>query len=768
MADLTWYSKAKSDEVFATKAELAAAQLAGPGAAPDLSAYATKADMASADAALSSRIDGVKATADAALPAATASSTYATKAEVEEVRKAVPQPTPAPDLTPYAKKADTDAADGALGKRIDSVSAVASAAAPMSALAPYATTAAVAGTYATKEALSGYLKATDASDTYATKSDLAQAQLGGGAQAPDLSGLATKAEVRQADTALGARIDGVKATAEAALPATTAATTYATKADVSSADAALGQRIDTVSAKADAALPAATASTTYATKAEVSAARAAAEGALTDTAASAKYAAKADLSQYATTSSVSSTYATKEALTAATAPVAGLTSKVTAMETAVGKKADTTALVGFLPKAEATATYATKTDLEGVRAAIPQTPQEPDLSAYLRSSDAASTYATKASLADYVTRSDAGQQYATNENLQRELALKAGLTDLNDVTRRVDSLGAVLSPFKPGERYYSPVTYFWPDYYQKAPNVSKWGQILKFAGSLGIVILNRNSGNWDEFNVDFKKQAELALAAGAKRAVFYVKTQYLSAALPAGDPGRANVPDVDKYTEDYILGQIDKAKTQYGDVCQGVFLDETINGWGAQAGRVPAYKALIDRIRAKYGKDFLIVVNSGSNISEDMCKLDFDVCMMFEKDATAFLNEDPSTPILPDHMKAYPSTRWWAVVHGVTSENYRKVFDKADSLDIAHLYITDGQLREDPQRGGQWEPVGNPYANPPSDHIHELVVPWLKGYLPLKLEVDDLRSRPRILSLGKHEAVPTGTPAGTIIVRKEA
>ena len=151
-----------------------------------------------------------------------------------------------------------------------------------------------------------------------------------------------------------------------------------------------------------------------------------------------------------------------------------------------------------------------------------------------------------------------------------------------------------------------------------------------------------------------------------------------------------------------------------------------------------------------------------------MCKLDFDVCMMFEKDAAAFLVEDPGTPILPDHMKQYPSTRWWAVVHGVTSENYKSVFDKADKLGIAHLYITDGQLREDPQQGGQWAPVGNPYANPPSQHILDLTVPWLKGYLPLKLEVEELRSRPRVLSLGKHEQVPLGTPAGTIIVRKDA
>ena len=598
MADLTWYSKTRADQVFATKDEVTQLRQDTEKRLPDTSTLAKKSEMAEADLALGGRIDAVKATAEAAVPRTEAASTYTTKEEAQ-------------------------AESARLTRSIDSVRSTAEAAATKTELTEYATTSSVASTYATKESLSGYLKTDAAAERYATKEALAQAQLGGGAPAPDLSEFATKADVRQADDALGSRIDGVKATADAALPKDSAAATYATKSD---------------------------------------------------------------------------------------------------------------------------------------------------LSPYLRSADAASTYATKTALADYVTRSDADRLYTSNDNLQRELGQKAGLADLNDVTRRVDSLGAALSPFKPGERYYSPVTYFWPDYYDdgKPGKTSKWAQILKFAGSLGIVILNRNSGNWDEFNVDFKKQAALALAAGAKRAVFYVKTQYLAATLPGGDPGRDNVPDVDKYTEAYILSQIEKARTQYGDVCQGVFLDEVITGWGSQAGRIPAYKSLIDKIRAKYGRDFLIVVNSGANISEDMCKLDFDVCMMFEKDATAFLNEDPGTPILPDHMKAYPSTRWWAVVHGVTSENYRKVFDKADKVGIAHLYITDGQLRENPQQGGQWEPVGNPYANPPSSHILELVVPWLKGYLPLKLDVDVLRSRPVVISLGKHEAIPAGTPAGTIIVRKEA
>jgi hypothetical protein len=765
MADLTWYSREGADQRFLTKTEA--------------SSLATREESTQGDAALGSRIDAVKVTAEAALPSTTAASTYATKAEVESVRQSIPQVPAAPDLSGYATKSEMQAADTSLGQRIDSVSGVATAAATKAELAQYATTAAVAGTYATKESLAGYLKATDASDTYATKAALAQAQLGGNQNAPDLSGLATKVEMRQADSGLSARIDGVKKTADSALPKSEAASTYATKADLLNSGSSAERQINSVKAKADAALPAATAATTYATKSEVAAARSVAEGALPKTEAATKYAAKEDLAAYATSTSVASTYATKESLTSATAPIAGLSSKVSSLETAVGSKADSSALSGLLSKTEAESTYSTKVQAAAMGDSIRNARAVAD--AALPKTEAASTYATKADLAkvqaggggkadlsEYLTRDDAYSSFVQSSFLDRKLELYATLEALNETARRVDAMAKNTAPFRPGERYYSPVTYFWPDYYQKAPNVSKWGQILKFAGSLGIVILNRNSGNWDTYDKDFDAQAKLALAAGAKRAVFYVKTQYLAATLPAGDPGRNNVPDVDKYTEDYILGQVAKAKSQYGDVCQGVFLDETINGWGAQAGRVPAYKRLIDRIRTAYGKDFLIVVNSGSNISEDMCKLDFDVCMMFEKDASAFLVEDPGTPILPDHMKKYPSTRWWAVVHGVTSENYRSVFDKADKLSIAHLYITDGQLREDPQRGGQWEPVGNPYANPPSDHIHELVVPWLKGYLPLKLEVDELKTRPKVLSLGKREAVPSGTPAGTIIVRKDS
>lgn len=350
-------------------------------------------------------------------------------------------------------------------------------------------------------------------------------------------------------------------------------------------------------------------------------------------------------------------------------------------------------------------------------------------------------------------------RYLTKDEAAKTYGEKA---DVEDALRQTN-------PFKNGARYYSPVTYYWPDYYQdgKPGQFSKWAQTLKFRDNLGYVILNRNSGDWEAQEVDFQKQGELALGAGAKKVLFYIKTQY-GAAIHPDDEANRGIPNAAKFTKEYILEQLKRAKHWYGDLVQGVFLDEVINGWDARKDRLPWYKDLIDTIRRENGLDFVIAINTGSNISQEVCDLDFDVCMMFEGTASKFLEENPTSPILPDHMKAYPSTRWWAVVHSVTSENYQKVFDKADNLAISHLYVTDGFLVEDPQNGGQWHPVGNPYENPPGAEIRELIIPWLKGYLKLKLKVDNLKipEVPKMIVLGPDDPVPAGTPSGTVIVRR--
>ena len=658
--------------------------------------------------------------------------------------------------------------DASLGQRIDVVSAAAEAALPRS----------------------------EASQIYATKEALAQAQLGGGGQAPDLSAYATKSEMQAADTSLGSRIDSLASTVSAvstkadAAAARTDLSTYATKESLSAyltasdaetayakaadfrqhvadadgkfitrneltetystkqelrtyttqaastfAPASLAGEVASIKETADAALPKAVAATTYATKEELTKAQLAGDGKIPDlsgyvkTAQLGDYALKTELAQYARTSALSP----------------------------ISAKAD-----AALPKIEAAATYAT---IEAV------TEAKRIADAALPKIEATETYVTKG-------------DFETFKKTPGELTGYVQKGELTALERQIDALIADQSPFKAGARYSSPVTYYWPDYYNESKGTSKWAKALKAGSTLGIVILNKDSGNWDEKNVDFGKQAQLALSSGAKRAVFYVKTQYGVASLPSDDPARNGVPNPDKYTKEYILGQIAKFTGQYGEVVGGVFLDETINGWGAQAGRVAWYRDLIDSIRAEYGKGFYIVVNAGSNMSQDVCALDFDVAMMFEQDAAKFLNEDPNTPILPDHMRAYPSNRWWAVVHGVTKDNYKRVFEKADSLPIGHLYITDGVLVEDPNRGGQWEPVGNPYANPPSEQLIRLTSAWIRGTLELELTIEDLKAQiaelkkggggggaaPKnpFLVLGPNDPIPAGTPNDTVIIRKEA
>ena len=365
------------------------------------------------------------------------------------------------------------------------------------------------------------------------------------------------------------------------------------------------------------------------------------------------------------------------------------------------------------------------------------------------------TYLSKRSLDSvYLSQAAASQKYYTKQ--ETNIGLSGRVSNEMFATYRTE-VAKNLSPFKHGDRYYSPITYYWPDYYKdgKPGQTSKWAETLKFRDKLGYVILNRNSGDWTDYEKDFKRQGELALAAGAKRLLFYVKTQYGVASLAHDHPDRKGVPDPDKYTPEYIKQQIATAKKWYGDLVQGVFLDEMINGWGNSSDRIPWYRVLLHDIRKTYGSEFVIGVNTGTNISKEVCTLDFDVCMMFEGTAEKFLEENEQSPVLPSHMAEYPSTRWWATVHTTTEFNYKQVFSKADRLGIAHLYITDGVLVEDPNRGGQWEPIGNPYENPPSKNILDLVVPWLKGFLPLQQTVNDLPKNLAPIPLQPGRFVPT-------------
>ena len=566
---------------------------------------------------------------------------------------------------------------------------------------------------------------------------------------------ATKADVATSTSPLSGRVDALEGKVDAAASkeqladyATTVsvAQTYATKSEMTTADHALGVRIDGLSSKVDAAaskeqlgayLTRSDAEATYATKRALAEAQLGGGGK------------EPDLSGFATKQEMQS------ADSALSGRIDGLVEKADAAAT----KAE---LAGYLSTVEAATTYATKQEVTTSASALGG--RIDGLSSKV---DAA---ATKEQLGAYLTTEAAGATYATKSEVT---SVSTSLGARVDAMRKsVDLAVADQSPFRRGTRYYSPASYWWPDFYldqdDNPDTHSKWGQLLTMGDALGIVVLNRNSGDWSTFDKDFKEQGERALSAGARRCVFYIKTQYAVATLPEGDKAREGVPDAGKYTKEYILSQVKNAHDQYPGVCQGVFLDETINGWGEQASRVPFYQDLVSEIRRLYGKQFLIVCNAGSNISEAMVALDVDVYMTYEGTAEKFLKDDPASPLMPAHMASQPSIRWWAVVHDTTQENYQQVFARAESLGYGHLYVTDGKLVMG--QGGQWNPDVNPYQNPPSSWIQALLVPWIKGYLALYTEVLRLReaaAKVRLLVLGKNEQIPAGTPSGTVIVRKE-
>lgn len=298
--------------------------------------------------------------------------------------------------------------------------------------------------------------------------------------------------------------------------------------------------------------------------------------------------------------------------------------------------------------------------------------------------------------------------------------------------------------FKPGEHYYSPVTYTWPDFYNGAN--SKWAKFLEFGNTLGIVILNRSSGDWlsKRPDVDFATQGSMALSAGARRVSFYIKTRHgaMFEGMPVSYRDKiatnlnVDLSAITPFTEDFIIESARAVKNDYPDIPVNIFLDET-NPWiemDLQNKIIEAYVKLYNRLKRELGNDCLIIINPGSNTPASMMAA-CDVVLSYESNAAKYL--DPGTQwIHPEHYKGFPSWRFWHVIHGATPENIDAVFAKADSLGIGHLYVTDRTFKVG--GGSEDEPEENPYDKPPSQWVENRVKAWIGGTLPFEQRLSAL------------------------------
>lgn len=318
-----------------------------------------------------------------------------------------------------------------------------------------------------------------------------------------------------------------------------------------------------------------------------------------------------------------------------------------------------------------------------------------------------------------------------------------------------------------GQRNISMVTYYWPDYYNRDQpgKVSQWDKTLLFGDTLGIVILNKSSGNWgDKVDNDFLTQGKLAEAAGAKYVAFYLQTRYganSEFATPAYfERIRKNLnvsaDAVREDTEESILAQVRNIVAWYkkdgGLKKFAIFLDEVVNGWDdEQKAIMPYYKRLYGKIKEIAGQDTLVIINPGSNTRTEMMDA-CDIALTYESNAQKYIDAKV-TDIHPRHYDGMPSWRFWHVVHGITKDNVDSVFAKADKAGIGHLYATDRTFAVG--NGSEDEPDQNPYDKAPAEWVADRAKAWINNVLPFEQRVSQLETV-QVVN-GRAYSMPEGT-----------
>lgn len=303
-----------------------------------------------------------------------------------------------------------------------------------------------------------------------------------------------------------------------------------------------------------------------------------------------------------------------------------------------------------------------------------------------------------------------------------------------------------------GQRNISMVTYFWPDYYNRdqSGKVSQWDKVLQFGDTLGIVILNKSSGNWGtQVDNDFLTQGKLAEAAGAKYVAFYFQTRYganSEFATPAYfERIRKNLnvsaEAVHEDTEEAILAQVRNVvkwyKVQGGLRKFAIFLDEVVNGWDEeQKAIMPYYKRLYGKIKEIAGQDTLVIINPGSNTRVEMMDA-CDIALTYESNAQKYIDANV-TDIHPRHYDGMQPWRFWHVVHGITKDNVDAVFEKADKAGIGHVYATDRTFAVG--NGSEDEPDQNPYDKAPAEWVADRAKAWINNVLPFEQRVSQLET----------------------------
>lgn len=229
------------------------------------------------------------------------------------------------------------------------------------------------------------------------------------------------------------------------------------------------------------------------------------------------------------------------------------------------------------------------------------------------------------------------------------------------------SLAAVASPAASaaaGEQqrvaipsYFYPETQFSTDKY--------WSQMESASPTVGLAVINPDSGPGAAPNADYADQVASSEAAGLD-VIGYVYTSYANTSPDAnGDRTRtlaAAKADIDRYYAWYGASGLD-----------GIFLDEVTTAAGPDtnsctaanpsgaANPYPYYEELYGYIKAKGGK---VVLNPGTHPSECYMRAS-DIVVNFESAHATYANDYPANPAW---VSDYAPSRFWHLVYGSSGE----------------------------------------------------------------------------------------------------
>ncbi len=193
-----------------------------------------------------------------------------------------------------------------------------------------------------------------------------------------------------------------------------------------------------------------------------------------------------------------------------------------------------------------------------------------------------------------------------------------------------------------------------PSYFYPGPI---WTTLDAAAPTVGLAIINPNSGPGTSANPDYVKQVKESKAHGVK-VIAYIHTSY-------GKRPFAEVKsEVQKYAAWYHV--------------DGIFFDESASG----ADMLPYYKKCHDAVHALIPAA-TIVLNPGTTCAEGYMNVS-DIICTWETEEPDYLNKFQA----PAWTAKYPAGRIWHIVLNVPESDLPKVLALTKSRHAGWVYVT--------------------------------------------------------------------------------